>query len=97
MHTQNIKIIDRCPTCQSEYATGSVRLLEQVGSYDLLHCVCPKCLVSAVVLMNFNEAPMSVFSMVTDLTEQELLRYKNYQAVTPDDCLNLFKVLSSIS
>jgi hypothetical protein len=92
---QEIEVANRCPVCQAVYAPGSVRVLEQVTSFDLLHCSCPKCSVAAVSLVNFEAQPVGVFSLITDLAEQEILKYKSFPALDFDYCLNLYQILTN--
>lgn len=90
----DLKIVTHCPLCEAKYNPLKAKVLDEGEEVHLLHITCDKC-GSAVVAVILNTAMgMSSVGLLTDLTPEDVLKFKDRQAVDADDVLSIHQELS---
>lgn len=84
----NIKVISACPACGNKYYSGDAKILEEKESGHLVHIQCKRCKSSVVALILSNGMGISSISLVTDLTSDDVLKFKDRIAITTDDVID---------
>lgn len=84
---EELKIISQCPVCDTKFNTRQSQILEDKGNAHLVYLNCKKCLNSVLAVVRFDPQGISSIGMVTDLTEREVLKFKDGQEVSFDDVL----------
>lgn len=92
-HSQGLKLISYCPLCHMHYSIRDAKVLEESEDTHLMHVVCRRCSSSIIVLMLSGELGVSSVGMVTDLTSEDVLKFKDTQTVEADDVLKLHVAL----
>lgn len=90
---EGIRLLTSCPLCNTHYNFLEARVLEAHGDSHLLYLQCAKCFAAIVILILMGDLGMSSFGLVTDLTSDDVLRFKEGEAVTSDDLLELHAAL----
>ncbi|MFA6908484.1 MAG: hypothetical protein WC289_01225 [Patescibacteria group bacterium] len=68
-------------------------VLEGYEETQLMHVVCKSCSSSIIILMLTGELGMSSVGLITDLTGNDVMKFKEGNAVDADDVLELHCVL----
>lgn len=88
-----LRLISYCPLCESSYNPLRAKVLEEREDAHLLHIQCSSCGSSVVALLfTSNSGPTSI-GLVTDLTSDEVLRFKDQARVSTDEVLTLHQFL----
>ena len=90
---EEIKIISCCPLCQSTNKNIEARIVGQDGQTKLLHLNCLKCSNSLLALVLVSAGGVSSIGMLTDLTFEDTVRFKQTRMVRVDDVLAVHKEL----
>lgn len=90
---ESIKVISVCPSCGAKYNITQAKILEERENGHLLHIQCKKCKSSVVSLILSNNYGVSSVSLVTDLSSEDVLKFKDREPVTPDDILDVHMFL----
>lgn len=90
---EGIRLITSCPLCSTHYNFLEAKVLEARGDSHLLYLQCAKCFAAIVVLILMGELGMSSIGLVTDLTSDDVLRFKASESLTSDDILSLHNTL----
>lgn len=81
------QLISYCPLCHHSFSPHEAAVIGQGSDTHLLYIHCRHCASALVVLMLVNELGISSVGVVTDCTEADIIRCKDGQLVTTDDCL----------
>jgi len=85
-----VKLMARCPLCQTRYQPSLARVLAEREDAYLLHMPCVKCHSAVVALIFTNMFGMNSVGVLTDLTGDEVMPARD-RVVTADDVLNLYQ------
>lgn len=88
-----LRLISYCPLCESTYNPLRARVLEEKEDAHLLHIQCSSCGSSVVALLFTSGAGPTSIGLVTDLTSEDVLRFKDQSLVTTDEVISLHKFL----
>lgn len=91
----NIKMISYCPFCEHKFNPTGAKVLEEKGDAYLVYITCQKCQSAIIALVFVGMAGISAVNVITDLSEEEVVNFKNNRKVTQDDVLNLFSILEN--
>lgn len=91
--SQGLKLISYCPLCSMNYSIRDAKVLEENEDTHLMHVVCRRCSSSIIVLMLTGELGISSVGMVTDLTSEDVLKFKDEEEINSDDVLLLHEHL----
>lgn len=84
-----LKLLSYCPLCESSYNPLRARVLEERGDAHLLHIQCSSCGSSVVALLFNSMAGPTSIGLVTDLTSDDVLRFKDQANITVDEVIDL--------
>lgn len=90
---EGLKLISACPVCGASYKPGQVRLIEEKGEAHLVHIQCQSCLGGVVALIVKGGIGISSVGLITDLTAEDVIRFKESDQITEDDCLAIHQIL----
>lgn len=93
-HAPSSHLLAHCPLCQVAYEKQGVRLLGERGATRLFHCTCNACGHSILAVILEAQGSVSSVGMVTDLEVQDVLRFRELEPLTDDDCIATHRVLS---
>lgn len=86
---EGIRLITACPLCNTHYNFLEAKVLDARGENHLLYLQCVKCFTAIVVLVLMSDVGMSSIGLVTDLTSDDVVRFKSVEPVSSDDLLIL--------
>lgn len=89
----NLKIVSRCPICNSKYSAARIEVIEKQNEVHLVCIKCQKCQATVVAVILANPFGISSVGLVTDLDSQDIRKFKNQSAVSFDDVLDLHQLL----
>ncbi|MFA6271874.1 MAG: hypothetical protein WC693_02055 [Patescibacteria group bacterium] len=92
---EGIKLISYCPLCNTQYNPLSARILDEREDAHLVHIKCKSCNSSIVALVLNGAIGISSVGLITDLTSDDVLKFKDGDEVTSNDVLDLHLELSS--
>lgn len=92
---EGLRLISYCPLCNTHYNPMSAKVIEEQEDAHLIHIECRKCSSSIVALVLTGGLGISSVGLVTDLTSDDVLRFKNAQSVSTDDVIDLFERVTS--
>lgn len=84
---EGMRIVSRCPLCDSRSNAMEARLLGENGDTHLLHIRCRKCANSILALVLISTSGASTVGMVTDLSFDDVMRLRRGRRLTIDDVL----------
>ena len=94
---EGLKLVSFCPVCETRYNPMEARVLGSQGETHLLHVQCRKCLNSILALVLVNQVGASSVGLLTDLSYEDVLRFKANQKVVIDDVIEIHTLLRSSS
>lgn len=92
---ESLRLISTCPLCNTQYNPLSAKVLEQRDDAHLVHIQCRRCESSIVAVVVMGGVGVSSVGLITDLTSDDVLRYKDKDSMTDDDLLSLYQEVSS--
>jgi hypothetical protein len=92
---ENLKMVSYCPLCETHYNPMEARIIEERGDAHLIHIQCQKCRSLIIVLLNTSQNGVSSVGMITDLTAEDVLRFKESKVVSCDDVLDFHQILAN--
>ncbi|MFH1171660.1 MAG: hypothetical protein V1778_03935 [bacterium] len=91
--SESLRLVSYCPMCSTHYNPLTAEILEEREDAHLIHIECRKCGSSIVGLVLTGGLGISSVSLVTDLTGEEVLRFRKSEAIESDDVLAAHQVL----
>jgi hypothetical protein len=89
----NIKVISSCPLCQNSNQDIKTRMLGQGCETRLLHLNCNKCGSSLLALVLLSQGAVSSVGMITDLSFEDVHRFRDLDQIDIDDVLGMHQQL----
>lgn len=89
------RLISNCPLCQSIYQPASTRVLVAREDAHLVHLECGQCGCGIVALVINNLMGVSSVGLLTDLTPEDVLKFRHTDSVSADDVIELHTWLES--
>ena len=93
---RGIKFVSKCPICQSRYKDDQANIIEQKADAHLVHIECQNCHGNVVALIVQAGMGLNSFALVTDLTAKDVLKFKDKQAITENDCIQIHQLIERI-
>lgn len=84
---EGLRLISYCPLCNTHYNPLSAKILEEREDAHLIHTECRKCGSSILALVFTGAVGISSVNLVTDLTGEEVLKFRRTEVVQTDDVL----------
>ena len=91
--SEGLRFISYCPLCEASYNPLRARVLEERDDAHLVHIQCARCGSSIVALIMNSGLGLTSVGLVTDLTGDDVLRFKDEISLTGDDVLDVHQVL----
>lgn len=92
---EGLKLIAYCPLCNTQYNPLMAKILEERDEAHLIHIECRKCGSSIVALVLSGGLGVSSVGLVTDLTSDDVIKFKDTRDVSSDDVIELHELLAS--
>lgn len=94
--SESLRLISYCPICNTHYNPLSAQILEEREDAHLIHVECRKCGSSIVALVLTGGLGISSVGLVTDLTGEEVLKFRRRESVRVDDVIDVHRELFSV-
>lgn len=91
----NLRLISYCPLCNTHYNPSEAKVLEQKDGAHLIHIECRRCQSSIVAVVITGGIGISSVGLITDLTSQDVLRFKNKESVNENDVIEAYELITS--
>jgi uncharacterized protein (DUF983 family) len=90
----------RCPVCGQRYDLEKTRVIEgedktTIGGSLLVHTDCEKCKSSVMFSIAIDGPEIFTIATVTDLTSQEMMKFKDFDPISSDEVLATHEFLRS--
>lgn len=89
-----LRLISSCPLCHTHYNPWQTRILEERDDAHLIYLQCRKCGSAVVAVVLTGWFGVSSIGVVTDLTSEDVLRFKQSAPISADDVLDVHELLS---
>lgn len=81
------KLLSVCPHCRAKYEQLDTAIITESKDAELVHVKCRSCQGSLVALL-FSTGPLiSSIGLVTDLSQEDVVRFQQAKEVSEDDLL----------
>ncbi len=84
-----LKIVSRCPICQTEHNSMETALLDEASGSHLIYIKCRKCGSGVVATLTPTNYGLSSVGLVTDLSGEEIMLFKDQSRISGDDVLQI--------
>jgi len=91
----NLRVISYCPLCNSHYNPSQAKVLEEKDGAHLIHVECKKCDSSIVAVIITGGIGVSSVGLITDLTSDDVIKFKNQDPVTDDDVIEAYEIVKN--
>lgn len=82
-----LNLISSCPVCETPYASAQMRVLGAEGEAQVVHATCNACGNAMLALVMKGRVGAGSIGLATDLTAEDVLRFKTVAPVTIDDVI----------
>lgn len=93
-HPDEVKLISACPLCQASYDPLQARLLGEKEENRLLHIECANCGNALLALVLVSGSDVSSVGLITDLSADDVVRFRASDPVSADHVLAAHALLS---
>ena len=90
-----LRIVSYCPLCEAEFNPMEARVLGEDGETHLLHVRCRSCANAILALVLVTKTGVSSVGLVTDLSYDDVVKFKAEGNVSIDDVLAVHGALES--
>jgi len=87
------RLISECPLCNASFFPEEVAVISEDNRTQLLHATCNQCSSSVVILLLLGDTGIGSVGLITDLTREDVVRFKRGDLIDADDVLGLHQVL----
>ncbi len=91
-----LKLITYCPLCETAYSPLRARILEERVDAHLLHIQCASCGSAIVATIRSSGLGLTSIGLITDLTGDDVLRFKDEQSLVANDVIDIHNILYPI-
>ena len=93
----DLRLVSYCPVCETRYNPMEAKLLGEDGETRLLHVQCRKCQNSILALVLVNNVGASSVGLLTDLSYEDVLKFRANKNVNINDVIDVHGVLEDVS
>lgn len=93
LSSDGLRLISYCPLCQASYNPLRARVLDERDEAHLVHIQCAHCGSSIVALIMSSSIGITSVGLVTDLTGDDVLRFKDESPILSDDVIDVHHLL----
>lgn len=87
------KVVSKCPLCMKDYAQTDAKILEEDGENHLIYIRCSQCQGAIVALVVLQPIGVMSYGLVTDLTEEEVFKFRKSEPISEDFILQMYSEL----
>lgn len=87
----NVRLVSYCPQCHMHYNPLAARVLVERENAHLVHTECQKCGSLILALVTSGMFGMSSVGLVTDMTCEDVMKFKESEEVQEDDVLDFYE------
>lgn len=92
---EGLRLVSFCPVCETRYHPMEARMLGQDGETHLLHVQCRTCEHAILALVLVNHVGASSVGLLTDLSYEDVLSFREQSSVTVNDVLDVHEVFAN--
>ena len=92
---EGVQLISYCPLCAMSYNPQEARILGEKEDSHLLHIQCGNCSNAIIALVLISSVGVSSVGLVTDLSFDDVLRFKNARPISTDDVIEVHDALQN--
>ncbi|MDO8425799.1 MAG: hypothetical protein Q7T01_04810 [bacterium] len=90
---ESLRLISYCPVCDTSYNPMEARVIDERDDKHLMHIRCKKCAHSILALVLTTGMGVSSMGLLTDLTFDDVVKFRNVESVTVDDVIAFHQLL----
>ena len=91
---ENQTFITYCPVCNLRYDPLEAKVLQEGKNSHLLHIKCRHCKSSILALIVSNNLGLNSIGLITDLSSDDVVKFKKDKVITHDDIIELHQSIS---
>lgn len=88
-----LRIVSRCPICQSEHTPAETAVLDEIDGMHLIYIRCKNCNSGVVAAVSLGIMGISSLGTITDLNAKEILEIKERGPINEDEVINIYRQL----
>ena len=93
----SIRLVSYCPVCETRYHPTEANILGEDGETKLVHVRCRKCHHTVLALVLLNQVGASSVGLLTDLSFEDVMKFRSNSSVSVDDILCIHTALEDDS
>lgn len=90
---ESLRLISYCPVCDTSYNPMEARVIDERDDKHLMHIRCKKCAHAILALVLTSGMGVSSMGLLTDLTVDDVMKFRNAEAITVDDVIAFHQLL----
>ncbi len=90
---ESLKMVSSCPICNTRYNSAKIKVLEERSNAHLIYIKCCRCQGSVLALVLANQAGVSSIGIVTDLSSEDVVKFKEQEVVSVNDVIDIHQFL----
>ena len=90
---ERIKIDAKCPVCGSLYDFKRLEILVEESCATLMYIKCSNCQSAALSMIALGPYGVKMSSILTDLEQDEVLKFREEEPITSEEILDLHEYL----
>ncbi len=92
-----LRLVSYCPLCETEFNPMEARILGEKGETSLVHVKCQACKNAMLALILVSKAGVSSVGLVTDLSFEDVVKFRKKNRISIDDVLAFHESLEKSS
>lgn len=93
LSSDNPTLITHCPVCGLRYEPLEARVLEESQKSHLVYIKCRHCQSAILALLSASNLGISSIGLITDLSGDDVLKFKKAEAINCDDVIEVHELL----
>ncbi|MFH1508804.1 MAG: hypothetical protein ABIE68_01430 [bacterium] len=89
------RFLSACPLCNTRYEPEEAKIVEEKDDAYLLYTICEKCGSNIVATLTTNSLGVSSIGLVTDLTYEDVVLFKDGDGIFANDVVELYEHLKA--
>lgn len=93
LFNEGVKVVSRCPLCDSPFDNLDTKILGEDGETRLLHIRCQKCSNALLALILVSQGGISSVGLITDLSYEDVLRFRKGKTISTNDVIEIHQAV----
>lgn len=94
LFNEGLKVVSYCPVCNVRYQSNRALVIDERDDAHLVYLKCQRCATSVLAVVLTNSLGVSSVGMVTDLSCDEVVKFRSAAAISADDVLEAHEALA---